>query len=90
MNDSSVLLYILQTAGALILLMTSGIASWALKEVYRLSRDYEGLRARVESEAQQTLRELQRLQAWMNSIDEKLTELLKCGRGEGRRHEHTG
>lgn len=87
MDERGLMMYVLQTVGALVLAVTTGIAGWALKEVYRLSRDFEGLRVRVQAEGEHTIREFQRLQDWMRAIDGKLAKLMTTGCGDRRHHE---
>lgn len=59
-----------------------GIASWALREVYRLAREVDVLKATVAIHHESTTQSLSEIHAWMRDISKKIDRLIELERGE--------
>lgn len=68
---------ILQVVAGILLLITTGMAGWALKEVYALRADLENLKGRVEAESDGTLTRFEDIRQWMRDITKKLDRLIE-------------
>jgi hypothetical protein len=67
---------ILQFVAGALLLVTTGIAGWALKQVVRLRGDHERLKGKVIAESDNTNRRFGEMHGWLKAISEKLDTLI--------------
>lgn len=83
-TEPQILVWAFQTAAGLVLMMTTGIAIWALKEVYRLRGDVERIKATIEG----VDRRFEDVKGWLKAISEKLDRLnqfmMQCPRRAGK------
>lgn len=77
--DTSVIVSFLQLFAGFVLCAATGMAGWAMKEVFRLRADVEALKARVAAERDAVADRFENLTGWMKSITEKLDRVVERG-----------
>ena len=80
MENARILEWVLQSFGGVLLLMTMGLATFALKEIFKLRSDHSALRAQVDAEHDETQRNFDRVQTCLQNISDKLDDLLARGK----------
>lgn len=79
MDNTRVLEWVLQSFGGVLLLGTMGLATFALKEIYRLRSDHAGLSAKVDATHDETQRSFTRIEKWLAAVNDKLDTLIDQG-----------
>lgn len=76
MDNARILEWVLQSFGGVLLLMTMGLATFALKEIFKLRSDHSALKAQVDAEHDETQRNFDRVQGWLQKISDNVETLL--------------
>ena len=76
MDNARILEWVLQSFGGVLLLMTMGLSTFALKEIFTLRSDHSALKAQVDAEHDETQRNFDRVQAWLQKISDNVEALL--------------
>ena len=85
MDPTKFLEWVLQTVGGVLILVSCGLAGFALKEIYRMRSDFSALQAKVEAKDGETQRAFARIESWVRDIGEKIDTLIEkrhCDRKE--------
>lgn len=69
--------WVLQTCGGIVLLITTGLAAFALKEIFRLRSDHSALEARVLAQNDAVQQRLSGIEGWLQNLDKKIDSLLE-------------
>jgi hypothetical protein len=85
MENTRVLEWVLQSFGGVLLMFTMGLATFALKEIYRLRSDHSALSAKVSAIDDENQRSFLRIEKWLSGLSEKMDALLERGRGNGHK-----
>ena len=87
MDNARILEWVLQSFGGVLLLMTMGLATFALKEIFKLRSDHSALKAQVDAEHDETQRNFTRVETWLKAGSERrerlrdgLVDYLACAK----------
>lgn len=75
MTETQLWTQVLQTVGGLMLLVTSGLLGWCLREQFRQRADHEALKARVEAEQRAIEGRFLAINDWLKSNSAKLDSI---------------
>lgn len=87
MDNTRILEWVLQTFGGVLLMATMGLATFALKEIYRLRSDHAALDARVRAQNDEVQRRFDHLEEWLSGLGTKMDTMLDRVKGKGP-HDH--
>ena len=84
MDNTQILEWVLQSFGGLLLLGTMGLATFALKEIFRLRSDHSALYAKVDAQSDEVQRRFDHLEAAITGLGDKLDHLLRVCAGANK------